>query len=418
MSDVRPWEKEPVPLRFSAASRRKVLGFVVVTALALSVLTFKYLGAPTALGLGRYEVSVDLANASGLYPKSVVTLRGQSVGTVRTLDLRPGGGVRAVLSLHDDAKVPVGSVASVFSASAAGEQYLDLSPGDTSTGGQTTYLHDGDRIPERDTRLPVGTSELLQTTDELFRSLPRAALNTTIDELGLMFAGRGADLGRLIDSTSTLQQAANANLTPTVDLINGLVPVLSTQRSGRADILSYADDLDAFTKQLVKSDHDLRAVANRAAPFAKEATHLFTDLNEVLPGVLRDLAAIAAVAKAYLPGIEDILTVFPAAIEAHVATYPSDRRDDAYHEANLSFKVGIGSPPVCTTGFEDAGKHRSPEDLSRAPLPKNSYCKVPGDDVRVVRGARNNPCPNDPKRRGATAAECGLVFQRNVGGSR
>lgn len=415
MAEAKPWDDQPVPHRFSAAARRQVIAFLVVTALALSVMTFRYLGAPAALGLGRYEVSVDLANASGLYPKSVVTLRGQSIGTVRSLDLRPGGGVRAVLSLHDDVKVPIGSVASVLSASAAGEQYLDLAP---TGGGRAAYLRDGGHIPERDTRLPVGTSELLKTTDDLFRSLPRESLNTTINELGAVFAGRGQDLGRLIDSTSALQQEANANLTPTVDLINSLVPVLATQQSGRKDILSYADDLDAFTERLAKSDHDLRAVVDHGTPFAEETTRLFQDLSENLPEVLTDLAAIAAVAKAYLPGIEHILTVFPAAIEAHVATYPADRRDDAYHEANLSFKVGIGSPPVCTTGFEDAGKHRSPEDLSPAPLPSNSYCKVPGDDVRVVRGARNNPCPNDPARRGATAAECGLTFQRAVGSER
>jgi phospholipid/cholesterol/gamma-HCH transport system substrate-binding protein len=417
MSEVKSWDNDPVPHRFSAAARRRVIAFVVVTALALSVMACKYLGAPAALGLGRYEISVDLADASGLYPKSVVTLRGHAIGTVHTLDLRTGGGVRAVLSLHDDAKVPVGSIASVLSASAAGEQYLDLAPGAPSAGTDA-YLRDGDRIAERDTRLPVGTSELLKTTDDLFRSLPRASLTTTINELGALFAGRGEDLGRLIDSTSTLQQAADANLDPTVRLIESLEPVLATQRSGRTDILGYANDLDSFTKRLVKSDEHLRDAIDQGTPFAEQTTQLFADLDEVTPGLLQDLAAIASVAKVYLPGIEHILTVFPAAIEAHYATYPADRRDDEYHEANLSFKVGIGSPPVCTTGFEDAGKHRSPDDLSPAPLPTNSYCKVGDDDVRVVRGARHNPCPNDPARHGATAAQCGLTFQRSSGGSR
>jgi len=416
MSEVKPWEGQPVPHRFSTAARRQVIAFLVVTALALSVMACKYLGAPAAFGLGRYEVSVDLADASGLYPKSVVTLRGHAIGTVHSLDLRPGGGVRAVLSLHDDAKVPAGSVASVLSASAAGEQYLDLAPRSASAGG--AYLRDGDRIAERDTRLPVGTSELLKTTDDFFRSLPRESLTTTINELGALFAGRGEDLGRLIDSSTALQQAADANLTPTVKLIDSLEPVLATQRSGRTDILGYANDLDSFTKRLVKSDKDLRAVIDHGTPFAEETSRLFADLDEVAPGLLQDLAAVASVAKVYLPGIEHILTVFPAAIEAHYATYPADRRDDEYHEANLSFKVGIGSPPVCTTGFEDAGKHRSPDDLSPAPLPTNSYCKVADDDVRVVRGARHNPCPNDPARHGATAAQCGLNFQRNSGSTR
>lgn len=44
--------------------------------------------------------------------------------------------------------------------------------------------------------------------------------------------------------------------------------------------------------------------------------------------------------------------------------------------------------------------------------PTDSWCKIGKDDPRIVCGARNLPCPNAPGRRGATAKECGLTFDR------
>src|SRR3546814_18432569 len=77
----------------------------------------------------------------------------------------------------------------------------------------------------------------------------------------------------------------------------------------------------------------------------------------------------------------------------HSAALPPERRDDAYPEANLSFKLSVNNPPTCNTGFEYADQQRSPKDLSPAPLPQESYCKGAHDAPQVARGARTQACP-------------------------
>src|SRR5688572_2547949 len=90
--------------------------FVIITALALSVLAVYYVRIPAMLGFGRFDVQVQLSNAGGLYPKANVTYRGFEVGQVRSLDLRPGGMVVAHLEIDNSARIPADAIAQVHSA--------------------------------------------------------------------------------------------------------------------------------------------------------------------------------------------------------------------------------------------------------------------------------------------------------------
>lgn len=62
-----------------------------------------------------------------MYRAGNVTYRGVEVGKVSKVQLTDSG-VEAVLSLQSDIKIPADLTASVHSASAIGEQYVDLVP--------------------------------------------------------------------------------------------------------------------------------------------------------------------------------------------------------------------------------------------------------------------------------------------------
>lgn len=388
-------------------TKRKLVAFVVITSLAVAYILVDYVKLPSALGFGRYNVSMELPAANGLYPKAVVTYRGVDVGVVKNLEPTDNG-ILVELAIDEDTRIPADLTAEVHSTSAVGEQFVDLVP--RSTGGPT--LAPGAIIPRARTTVPISTGTLLDNAHKLIDSVPLDSLQTTVDELGKAFDGSSQDLQLLLDSSMELQSEATANLEPTVALINQLVPVLDTQRRLEPDIDSYTRDLASFSKQLTASDDDLRALLAAGPGAAEELNGLYADLEPTLPGVLTDFALTGEVLRAYLPGIEHTLIVFPAVIAAVQTIVPPSRMDDEYVEGNLDFKLSINDPPVCIEGFEHADKHRDPHDFSKAPLPKNSYCKVPNDDPRVVRGARNLPCPNNPDRRSPNAAGCGLNFLR------
>lgn len=109
--------------------------FAVLTVIGLVVMSLMYVRLPQLVGIGQYEVTVELASTGGLYPHSNVTYRGNTVGTVTNVTLSPVG-VDAVLSIDSGQKIPADVDAAVRSVSAVGEQYVDLVPRENASSDE------------------------------------------------------------------------------------------------------------------------------------------------------------------------------------------------------------------------------------------------------------------------------------------
>jgi len=383
--------------------RYQLVAFVVVAVTALSVLAVYYLRIPQAAGLRTYPVGLDLPQASGLYDGAPVTLRGVQVGQIQDLGLTPDG-VHAQMQVHDGVQIPSDATARVTLASALGEAGVDL------VGSSTSALPAGASLRVRPGALPTSTAGLLQAANQLLTSVPRQDLTTTIDALARGFGGNAHEMGGLLDAGSQLTSEAVANEQPTFGLLHDLAPVLATQRDLRGSISRSSRDLATLTHVLAQQRSTLTSLLQASAPMARDTTSFLAGVHGTLARTVRAGDQMSQVLNVYVPGLRQMLIVFPALLEAEKSVQPLHPDPKAYVESALSFKLSLNDPPVCTQGFADAGQQRDPGDESPAPLPKDSYCKVAHDDPRVVRGARNDPCPNDAARRGATAIECGLIF--------
>lgn len=381
--------------------------FAVITIVALTIMALNYVRIPAQLGVGRYEMTVELDHAGGLYPKSEVTYRGSAVGQVVSVDLREGGGAVATLQIEKDAEIPADSQAFVRSASVIGEQYLNFVP---PAEGTDEVFAEGDVVRTEQTTLPTTTDEVLTSVDDLVRSVPTEDLTTTLDELGQAFDGTGDDLGALIDSGSELVAAANENLPQTVSLIESADTVLSTQIEMDPEIRALAQGLDVVTSELQTGDAGLRKIFTESEPTVRAAQEFANLLTPVFGPVLSDVAAVGEVADAYLPAIEHLLIVYPAQETIFKSVLgPGDELAEN-PAINLWFKLGF-DPPVCTEGFEGVNNFQDPNDPTVRPAYADTYCKVAQDSPLVPRGARNAPCP-DGVSRGPRAADCGLVFDQ------
>jgi len=390
----------------SKVTKVKLGVFVAITAVTLAVTALYYVRLPQQVGVGRYDVAVELTNAGGLYPQAMVTYRGVEVGKVTDVELEADGSVVARLQVDDGIELPADSTVEVRSASVIGEQYVNFLPPHAPS---SEHLEDGATIPVERTVLPTTTNTLLSSVDELLASIPRQDLRTVVSELQLALDGAGQDLGRFIDASSEFTAAATENLPQTIELIEDSAPVLETQAELDPQIRSFARSLGSFSGQLEASDADLGGLLAAGAPFMEAIGGFAVDLTGVAPGMLAELAELGEVLKVYRDGIEHLLILVPAVMPAMNAAIPVSRRDGERRAANLWFKLGF-DPPSCTQGFEDADQVRNPDDLSPVDPPDDSWCKVAPDDVRAARGARNSPCPNGGS--GATAALCGLRFDQ------
>jgi phospholipid/cholesterol/gamma-HCH transport system substrate-binding protein len=384
--------------------RYQLIAFLLVTVLGITFAMTQYVGLPRLLGFGQFHVSVEMPDTGGLYQGAIVTERGITVGKVSSVGL-DGHGVTADINLNDGTQIPAtGLKAAVENTSAIGEQYLDLTPGRSGP----PYLAAGSVVPRGAVSLPTDPSQLLANLNTLLEAVPQKQLNVTINELYNAFNGTGPQLQQLLDSARSLLGAAQQNLAPTKKLITQMQPVLGTQAANSGNITSFSRNLAAVSGQLKKSNSDLKGTIDQGPAFAHEVQALEQQLAPSVPLLLANLTSITQVTDVYLNGLRQVLVIFPAGVDALMATiYDSPIPGTA----NGDFVLTTGNPPPCTKGYTTPV--RSPEDTSPAPLPapgNEPHCTVPTNSPQEVRGAHNDPCPNNPNLRAATAAGCGLYF--------
>jgi phospholipid/cholesterol/gamma-HCH transport system substrate-binding protein len=361
-------------------TRTKVAVFVVLAVVVLAYTGIRYANVGRFFGVpGYYVVKVDLAQAGGLYTDAGVTYRGVTVGRVGSLSLT-GSGVQADLDIDNSApKIPADTQAVVADLSAVGEQYLDLRPA-TSSG---PYLTAGDIINEADTQVPPPVTSLLTNVDALARSLPTASLQTVLNELYQGFNGQGQDLQKLLDDFSDYTRAANANITPTSELISEGQQVLATQQEDSGDIESFASSIDLLARQLQSSDPDLRALIAAAPKAAEQVSELLNENDPDLGLTLANLLTTSQLADSRQPALEELLSALPAVAAIGDTVVTKDG-------ANFGLTLTFFNPLPCTNGYQGT-TIRNGTDTKPGTLNVNAACDSPASTGIDVRGSAHAP---------------------------
>ncbi|MGV0795235.1 MCE family protein [Mycolicibacterium sp. XJ1819] len=359
----------------------------------------------TVLGIGRYTVTVELPNASGLYPGGNVTYQGVNVGRVD--DVRLGrGGAEAVLLLNSGIEIPAdGITAAVHSMTGVGEQYVALSP----RGGEGPPLKNGDVIRRENTSIPPDINALLSATNRGLNAIPRDDLKTVVDESYIAVGGLGLELSRLVKGVNRLSIDARNNLDSLLTVIDDSKPILDSQIDSADSVDMWARNLASVTEQLRDNDSGVRGILTDGPRALDETRQLVDRLQPTLPIVLANLVSVSEVAITYRDNLEAILVLVPqiTAITQGSIQAQRDTKQD-YKGLFLDFNLNLNLPPTCTTGFLPAQQQRSPvfEDAPNRP-PGHLYCRIPQDSTLTgVRGARNYPCVTRPGKRAPTVKMC------------
>ncbi|MBX9979664.1 MAG: MCE family protein, partial [Mycobacterium gordonae] len=228
--------------------------FTVVAVIGGTVMALGYMQLPAMLGVGRYEVTVQLPQAAGLYVSGNVTYRGTEVGRVDSVRLTETG-VAAVLSLKSGIDIPSDLDAQVHSQSAVGEQYVALLPRRDSRP-----LRNGDVITRDRVSVPPDLDTLLDSVNRGMEAIPRENLKTVVDESFTAVGGLGPELSRLVTGTSTLSSDARKNLGPLLTFIDQSKPVLDSQSASPDAVTQWAAHLADISSGLQRNDGALRDV--------------------------------------------------------------------------------------------------------------------------------------------------------------
>ena len=373
--------------------------FAIVTVLCVGAISAFYLHLPAAVGIGAYHVTADFKAGGGLYENANVTYRGVTIGRVEEVGLS-NDGVVATMRLNTDTEVPDNVTATVKSVSAVGEQYIDLVPPDDPSKG---LLRDGANIGLDRTAIGQDIAELLTQADALVSTVGNSRLQDLLRETFKAFNGSGPELARMIQSSRLLIDEANDNYGQISQLIDQAGPFLDSQIQSGDDIKLLADGLARFSREATNADPQLRSVLQNVPGATQAANTTFDGIRPNFPMLAANLANFGRIGVIYHKSIEQALVIFPALMAALITVGGGLPADEG---GKLDFKVDLGDPPPCSTGFIPPPLIRSPADTTLRDLPTDLYCKTAQNDPAVVRGARNYPCQEFPGKRAPTVQLC------------
>ncbi|MBE1549595.1 phospholipid/cholesterol/gamma-HCH transport system substrate-binding protein [Mycobacterium sp. OAS707] len=379
--------------------------FAAIALTAAGIIAFRYIDLPAMLfGVGRYEVTVDLDRAAGLYPQANVSYRGTVVGHVKDVALTDNG-VQAVLTLDSKYRIPSQLQAQVHSQSAIGEQYVDLVP---DVGSLAPPLRNGDVIAARDTTVPPDIDALLDAASRGLSAIPQDNLKTVIDESHTAVSGLGPEMTRLVKGGSELAIDSDKNLDSLLTLIDESKPVLDAQVDSAQAINAWAGHVASISNQLAVHDSAVTGILQNGGAAADQGRQLFERLQPTLPLLLANLVSLGQVAVTYQPAIEQLLVLAPQAVAAEQGSMVANHNiKSPYKGLYLDFNLNFGLPPACNTGFLPPQQQRTPSDVDYPARPDGDlYCRVPQASPFNVRGARNYPCQTVTGKRAPTVKMC------------
>ncbi|MDQ3901352.1 MAG: MCE family protein [Actinomycetota bacterium] len=366
--------------------RLQLLALAIVTVLGVGYVSVRYLGAGALFGAGPYPVTLQLADAGGIFTGAEVTYRGIAVGRVGPLRLTSQG-VDAQLEINRGAPpIPADLDAVVSNLSVIGEQFVDLRP----VRGDGPTLHAGSVIPALRTTTPVPIGDLIAHLDTFLRSVPLDSLRTVVHELGTAFTGTGADLQILLDSTDAFTRDALAALPQTVTLIRDGRVVLQTQNDESSAIISFSRDLALLAAQLRDSDPDLRRLLVTAPQFADQTSALLRESGTQIGQLLADLLTVSRVTLPRQAALRHLLSVYPVVT---AGTDSSVVPADGF--AHLGLALNFFDPYACVRGYQGTIR-RSGTDLAPIPVNRDAFCAEPPGSPTDVRGAQNVPRAGTP----------------------
>jgi phospholipid/cholesterol/gamma-HCH transport system substrate-binding protein len=380
----------------------QLVAFGVLSVFGVTTIAGSYLDLPHLLGFEQYHVTAEFVDASGLSVGAQVTYRGVAVGKVSSMSLSDDRIAMVRLAINDGVSIPADLDVQADSLSAIGEQYVELEP--QSDGGPK--LHDGAVIPTSHTIDLPATSALLDSVTALAESVPKQQTLALLSGLTSAFSGNAGNVASLLNSLQKVVSETHGAIKPTTDLIAKLAPFLSTQEVNGTAVRSFTSNLSSFTAELRLSDGELAKLVTAGAPAANAVTGLVKQVSPELPMLLYDLGSTAQVLEVYLPGVRQILVLYPALVAAiQTAVTPAGGADPA--SVHLTVRPDIAQPATCFTGYLPYSSQRDFNDLTtRTSIPPDLYCNVAPSDPRDVRGARNTPCLNNPGHRAASVEAC------------
>ncbi|EGD55890.1 MlaD family protein [Gordonia neofelifaecis] len=323
-----------------------------------------------------YQVTVHFPASGGLQDTSKVMLRGAEIGDVKNIQVTPGS-VDVTVELRDDYQINKGAKFSALGLSAAGEQYVNITP--TSDDGP--YLQDGDEIAMQQTHVTADFPGMLQSTLDVISQIDAPKLTSTLKELEIALNDRGPNQLKSIFHSGGVIFADLAKVLPqTTKLIQNSGTILKTTAEIQPDLGTLAGGMDSLFTAAVSADKELRTLLGRGPGQFTSLTGSLATITDPLSDVLTQFLDVARQGALRAPALA---TLFPAIRDWSIEA------QKMFHDGAWWALASIYPRPSCNYQLAPV----RPTKILELTVPKYLYC-VTEDPTQQVRGSANAPRPN------------------------
>ncbi|MFL9653464.1 MCE family protein [Streptomyces sp. PB17] len=289
----------------------KSLVFVVVTALATTVLGLSVAGTSVDSGTGTYKAL--FTDVTGLTDGDSVRISGVTVGEVTDVRVVHRRTAQVTFTVRDDRRLPRSTTAAVKYLNMVGQRYVSLERG---SGDLTGTLPDGGTVPLDRTTPALDLTLLFNGFKPLFEGLSPKDVNELAGSIVQVLQGEGATVDSLIRHIGSLGTTVAAKDKVIGQVVENLTTVLDTLND-REDGF---DDLVVTLQKLVSGFNQDRKPLGEAVAAMGDLTTVTADLLEdgraPLKKDIRELGRLSANLGEHTPQIEDFLAKTPAKMSA------------------------------------------------------------------------------------------------------
>ena len=315
----------------SAGQLITVAGFALAC-FALLLFVWTAFGGPTPLAAEGYKLKMPLTQINQLAEQSQVKISGLEIGRVSDVQLGQGderGEAIVTLEIEPEyAPLPVDTRAILRAKSLLGEAYVELAPGNRSSG----MLEDGSALPAAQVAASVQLDEVLRTYD---RETREAFMQGAIDN-AIATRGRGAtlnqtlgvlpgtltelddvlsilnqqeeDVTRLIRNTGVVFDALSRRQGQLSGLIRGTNTVFRTTAEREADLAALFRALPTFLIESRKTQTRLGRLSVVGTPIMKKMVPVARELGPTA----RASGRLAPVSERLYTNLKPVIRKAPA----------------------------------------------------------------------------------------------------------
>ena len=315
----------------SAGQLITVAGFALAC-FALLLFVWSAFGGPTPLAAQGYKLRMPLTQINQLAEQSQVKISGLEVGRVSDIQLGQGderGEANVTLEIEPEyAPLPVDTRAILRAKSLLGEAYVELAPGNRSSG----MLEDGSALPPAQVANSVQLDEVLRTYDrETREAFMQGAIDnaiasrgrgvslnqalgvlpgtlTELDDVLNILNQQEEDVTRLIRNTGVVFDALSRRQGQLSGLIRGTNTVFRTTAEREADLAALFRALPTFLIESRKTQTRLGKLSVVGTPIMKKMVPVARELGPTA----RASGRLAPVSERLYTNLKPVIRKAPA----------------------------------------------------------------------------------------------------------